>query len=35
MNNPIEAIDKAVILPEFAAAETKPTDPHGAQELDH
>ena len=35
MNNPIEVIDEAVMLPELAAALTRTTDPHGVEKLHH
>ena len=35
MNNSIEPLDEAVILPELAAAWTKATAPHGVEKLHH
>ncbi|MCU1527274.1 MAG: hypothetical protein JWP75_1037 [Frondihabitans sp.] len=35
MNNPIEVIDEAVILPELAAAYARTTDPHGVEKPHH
>jgi putative transposase len=35
MNNPVEVIAEAVILPELAAASTRTTDPHGVEKLHH
>ena len=35
MNNPVEVIDEAVILPELIAGQTKTTDPHGVEKLHH
>lgn len=33
INNPVDIIDEALILPELLTAQTKTTDPHGVQKL--
>jgi hypothetical protein len=35
MNNSIEVLNEAVMLPELAAASTKTTDPHGVEKPRH